>query len=84
MKLYKNLAQYNESYSHYFMAYAYATSGNASSAYSEIDASIEADKYNQQAYNLGIKLAQQLKDQGRAEEYYEKAKKAFPEEEEGK
>ena len=84
MKLYKNLAKYNESYSHYLQAYAYAVTGNASSAFSEVDASIEADKYNQQAYNLGIKIAQQLKDQARAEEYYDKAKKAFPEEEEGK
>ena len=81
INLYKNLAQYNPSFSHYFMAIAYATSGNASNAFNEIDASIEADKYNQQAYNLGIKLAQQMKDQGRAEDYYDKAKKAFPDEE---
>ncbi len=81
MNLYKRLAPYNESYSHYFQAIGYATTGNGSKAFNEIDAAIEADKYNQQAYKLGMQLSQQMKDQVKAEDYYERAKAAFPEKE---
>ncbi len=81
IKLYKELAKYNEGYSHFFLAYAYAGTGNAQQAFMEIDNAIEADPYNQQAYKLGMQLAQQIKDQNRAEDYLEKAKKAFPESE---
>ncbi len=79
MSLYKDLAKYNEGYSHIMLAYAYAGTGDARQAFMEVDNAIEADPYNQQAYNLGAKLAEQTKDQGKAEEYYEKYKKAFPE-----
>ena len=79
--LYKRLAKYNESYSHFFLGYTYATMGKAKDAFAEIDASIDADPYNQQPYMLGMQLAQQIKDQGKAEDYNDRAKKMFPEEE---
>ena len=81
IQLYTGLAKYNESYSHFFLGYTYATMGNASRAFAEIDNAIAADPYNQQAYMLGMQLAKQTKDQGRAEDYNEKARKVFPEEE---
>lgn len=77
--LYKNLEKYNEGYGHFLQAYAYASMGKAREAFNEIDNSLEADPYNQQVYKFAIDLAQQAKDRGRAEEYYEKAQKAFPE-----
>jgi glycosyltransferase involved in cell wall biosynthesis/tetratricopeptide (TPR) repeat protein len=82
MKLYKDLEKYNPGYSHFFMAYAYATTGNGRAALNEVDNSIEADPYNEQPYKLGIQIAQQMHDQGKADEYMEKAHKAFPETEE--
>jgi len=78
MNLYKRLEKYSPSVSHFFMAYTYAIMGNANAAYGEIDQSIAADKYNEQAYRLAIQIAQQTKDMGRAEEYSAKAEKAFP------
>jgi predicted Zn-dependent protease len=81
LSLYRELTKYDAGYGHFFQAYAYATMGNANNAFAEVDAAIEADPYNQQAYKLGIQLAQQTKNSGKAEEYYDKAKKAFPEEE---
>jgi glycosyltransferase involved in cell wall biosynthesis/tetratricopeptide (TPR) repeat protein len=81
INLYKNLVQYNAGYGHFFLGYTYATMGNATMAFNEIDNAIEADPTNQQAYKLGIQLAQQTKNSSKAEEYYDKAKKAFPEKE---
>jgi glycosyltransferase involved in cell wall biosynthesis/tetratricopeptide (TPR) repeat protein len=77
-ELYKRLEKYNPSYSHFFMAYTYAMTGNANGAFSEIDEAIAADPYNDQAYRLAIQLAQQTRDMNRAEEYNAKAEKAFP------
>jgi glycosyltransferase involved in cell wall biosynthesis/tetratricopeptide (TPR) repeat protein len=81
MKLYKDLEKYNPGYSHFFMAYAYATTGNGRAALGEIDNAIEADPHNEQAYKLGMQIAQGMKDQNKMEEYNEKARKAFPEQE---
>jgi Tfp pilus assembly protein PilF len=81
IKLYQDLLKYNEGYGHFMLAYGYAATGNARQAFAEVDAAIEADPHNQQAYKLGMQLAQQTKDQARQEEYYDKAKKAFPESE---
>ena len=78
-RLYAELGKYNPSFSHYFLAYVDATTGNIPAAYGEIDNAIEADPYNQQAYELAIKIAQQTKNTDKQDEYYEKAKKAFPE-----
>ncbi len=78
MNLYTRLEQYNPGYSHFFKAYAHAVTGNANAAYDEIDKAIEADPYNQQAYKLGMQIAQQTKNNMRLQEYNEKAQKAFP------
>ncbi len=78
MKLYKDLEKYNPSFSHFFTAYVLASTGNGNAALGEIDNAIAADPYNDQAYKMGIQLAQQMKDQAKAEEYEEKARKAFP------
>jgi tetratricopeptide (TPR) repeat protein len=80
--LYKELDKYNPAYSHFFLAYTYATTGNAKSALNEIDMALEADMYMEQAYKLGMQIAQQSHSSDKAEEYSEKAKKAFPEREE--
>jgi glycosyltransferase involved in cell wall biosynthesis len=80
IKLYKGLEPYNAGYSHLFLAYTYASMGNAKQAFMEIDNSIEADPTVQQAYKLGIKLAQQTKDEARQNDYIEKANKEFPQE----
>lgn len=80
--LYKRLEKFSSTYSHFFMAYTYAVTGNANGAFGEIDQAIAADPYNDQAYRLGIQIAQQTKDMGRAEEYSNKAKKYFPQKEE--
>ena len=82
--LYTRLGKYNEAYSHFFIGYAYATMGNAAKALSEIDNAIEADMYMEQAYKLGMQIAQQSHNSGKVEEYQEKAARAFPETEEGK
>ncbi|GAA4460162.1 hypothetical protein GCM10023093_02360 [Nemorincola caseinilytica] len=76
--LYKRLQPYSKSYSHFFLAYTYAVTGNANAAFTEIDNAIAADPYNDQAYKLGIQIAQQTRDMGRAEEYTTKAAKYFP------
>jgi len=80
-KLYAGLANYSPGYYHYFMAYTAAVSGDIQGAYMEIDNSIDADPDNQQPYELAVKIAQQTKDQAKQEEYYDKYKKAFPEQE---
>ena len=77
----KELEKYNPSMSHYFTGYAYAVSGNINAAYAELDKAIDADPYNQEAYSLAMQIAKQTKDAARGEDYYEKAKKAFPSEE---
>lgn len=82
LKLYKELGKYSPAYAHFFSAYAYATTGNANGAFAEVDAAIEADPYMEQSYKLGVQLAQQTKNSSKAEEYYEKAQKAFPQREE--
>ncbi len=82
--LYKELEKYNAAYSHFLMAYAYATSGNGKSALNEIDNALDADMYMEQAYKLGIQIAQQMKNSAKADEYKEKASLAFPETEEGR
>jgi tetratricopeptide (TPR) repeat protein len=81
IQLYKGLEKYDASYSHFFTAYAYAVKGNISAAYSEIDNAIDADASNQSAYKLGIQIAQQTKNKAKEEEYYDRARKEFPEEE---
>jgi glycosyltransferase involved in cell wall biosynthesis/tetratricopeptide (TPR) repeat protein len=81
VKLYKRLEQYSPGYSHFLLAYSYATTGNAKAALTEIDNAIEADPHLDQAYKLGIQIAHQTKNSAKEEEYYEKAKKEFPEEE---
>jgi glycosyltransferase involved in cell wall biosynthesis/tetratricopeptide (TPR) repeat protein len=75
--LYQRLEKYDAGYSHFLMAYSYAVSGNANAAFGEIDKAIEADPYNEQAYKLGIQIAQQTRDMNRAEEYNSKAQKMF-------
>ncbi len=79
MAAYQSLGKYNPGFSHFLMAYTYAVAGNAQQAFAEVDNSLKADPYNQQTYQLGIKLAQQVRDQGKADEYMDKYKKAFPE-----
>lgn len=82
IKLYNNLAKYNPGYAHFFLAYTYATMGNAPMAFNEIDAAIAADPYNGQAYKLGMQIAQQTKNASKLDEYGEKERLAFPEPEE--
>jgi len=77
LKLYSELEKYNPGYGHFFKAYTYAVSGNANAAFDEIDLSIAADPYNEQAYKLAVQLAQQTRDMNRAEEYNAKAQKMF-------
>jgi glycosyltransferase involved in cell wall biosynthesis/tetratricopeptide (TPR) repeat protein len=79
--LYKRMEPYSATTSHFFQAYIYASMGNANAAFNEIDLSIAADPYNDQAYRLGMQLAQQTRDMGRAEEYSTKASKYFPQQE---
>ncbi len=79
MALYADLGKYNPAYSHFFIAYTYATTGNAKKALDEIDNALDADMYMEQAYKLGIQIAQQSHNSGKAEEYQERAAKAFPE-----
>jgi tetratricopeptide (TPR) repeat protein len=81
---YKSMEQYSPSVSHFFRGYMYAATGNANAAFAELDEAIAADPYNEQPYKMAIQIAQQMKDQSRAQEYYEKAQKAFPENEEEK
>jgi glycosyltransferase involved in cell wall biosynthesis/tetratricopeptide (TPR) repeat protein len=81
MNLYKKLEKYSPGYSHFFMAYTHAMTGNANAAFGEIDQAIAADPYNEQAYKLAIQLAQQTRDMNRVEEYNAKAQKAFPQQE---
>jgi glycosyltransferase involved in cell wall biosynthesis/Tfp pilus assembly protein PilF len=78
MNLYKRLEKYNPSFSHFFVGYTYAMTGNVNAAYGEIDQAIAADPYNDQPYRLAIQIAQQTRDMGRAEEYNAKFEKAFP------
>ena len=77
--LYRRLEKYNPSYSHFFVGYVYAVTGNVNGAYAELDESIAADPQNEQPYKLAMQLAKQTRNDARAEEYYEKVKKAFPE-----
>jgi glycosyltransferase involved in cell wall biosynthesis/tetratricopeptide (TPR) repeat protein len=83
INLYKRLEQYSPAYSHFFLAYTYAMTGNANAAFDEIDKSLVADPFNEQAYKLGIQLAQQTRNFGKAEEYNTKAQKAFKQQEQG-
>lgn len=76
-KLFKQLEQYDVGYYHYLNAYVYATTGDGLSALVEVDASIEADPYEEQPYKLGIKIAQELNMSDKVEEYVAKAAKIF-------
>lgn len=78
LNLFKELLPWDESEGHLLMGYAYASTGNATRAFNEIDNAIDANPTNQDAYKLGIQLAQKLKKRDKAEEYYDRAKKAFP------
>jgi glycosyltransferase involved in cell wall biosynthesis/tetratricopeptide (TPR) repeat protein len=80
-KLFAGLGKYNEALSHYFLAYAAANTGDIRGAFAEIDNSLELDPFDMQTYQLGMKLAQQTHDAGKQEDYAERAKKYFPEQE---
>jgi glycosyltransferase involved in cell wall biosynthesis/tetratricopeptide (TPR) repeat protein len=80
--MYKELGKYNPGYSHFFLGYTYATTGNANNALQEIDAALDADMYMEQAYKLGMQIAQQTHNSVKMDEYSERARIAFPETEE--
>ena len=77
MALFKSVEQYSPSVSHFLLGYGHAITGNVQAAYSELDRSIEADPYNEQAYRLAMQIAQQTKDMNRLEEYNARAQKVF-------
>lgn len=81
MNTYKEVAKYNPSLAHFFQGYTYAMMGNANAAFSEIDEAINTDPYNDQAYRLGMQIAQQTRNMGKAQEYNEKMQTAFPQQE---
>jgi glycosyltransferase involved in cell wall biosynthesis/tetratricopeptide (TPR) repeat protein len=63
MNLYKRLGAYDEGYSHLMQAYAFASMGDANSAFNQIDACLDADPQNQQAYKVAIQIARQTKNE---------------------
>lgn len=77
MALFKSVEQYSPAVSHFLLGYGHAITGNVQGAYSELDRSIEADPYNEQAYRLAMQIAQQTKDMNRLEEYNARAQKVF-------
>ena len=83
VKLYRSLELYSPSYSHYLMAFVYAATQNDEAALNEIDIAIEIDPYNELAYKLGMKIAQDMMDDSKSKEYGEKGKKALEEKEGG-